>query len=120
MKALVAVAAGGAAGCLARYLVTDSRSPWLVVAVNLSGALALGLLVTLARPGSALRPLLGTGFLGGWTTWSALAATSAVELRSGSYSYAAALLLVSVLAGPALAYLGTRLGHAVRVDGEVP
>lgn len=120
MRALVAVAAGGAAGCVSRYLVTDSRSPWLVVAVNLSGALALGLLVALVPPASLLRPLLGTGFLGGWTTWSALAATSAVELRGESYSSAAAVLVVSVLAGPLLAYVGTRLGHAARVDGEVP
>lgn len=120
MKALIAVAAGGALGCLARYLLTESRSPWAVVAVNLSGALALGLLVALVRPGSLLRPLLGTGFLGGWTTWSALAATEAVELRAGSFSAAGALLITSVVGGPALAYAGTRLGHAGRVDEEVP
>lgn len=120
MNELLAVAAGGAAGCLARWAVTDGRSVWLTVAVNLTGALALGLLVARVRSGSVLRPLLGTGFLGGWTTWSALAATSAVELRAGSYSHAAAVLVVSVAAGPLLAFLGTRLGHAGRVDEEVP
>jgi CrcB protein len=120
MRATLAVALGGAAGCLARWAVTDGRSAWVVVAVNLLGALALGLLVALVRPGSLLRPLLGTGFLGGWTTWSALAAQSAVELRHSSYSFASALLLVSVLGGPTAAFVGTRLGHAARVDEEVP
>jgi len=120
VKDLIAVAVGGAAGCLARWLVTDGRSPWVVVAVNLAGALALGLLVALVRPGSVLRPLLGTGFLGGWTTWSALAAQSAVDLRGGAYSSAVVLVVVSVAAGPLLAYVGTRLGRAARVDGEVP
>lgn len=120
MKALIAVAAGGAAGCVARYLVTDGRSAWLVVAVNLAGALALGLLVALVHPGSLLRPLLGTGFLGGWTTWSALAAQSALDLRGGAYSSAGLLLLASVASGPLLAFAGTRLGHAVRIDEEVP
>jgi CrcB protein len=119
-KDLAAVAAGGAAGCLCRWLLTDGRSPWLVVAVNLSGALALGLLVALVAHGSVLRPLLGTGFLGGWTTWSALAAQAALDLRGASYSPFVALLAVSVLGGPAAAYAGSRLGHAVRIDEEVP
>ena len=120
MRELLGVAAGGAAGCLARWAVTDGRSVWVVVAVNLAGALALGLLVALVHPGSLLRPVLGTGFLGGWTTWSALAASSATELRAGSYSSASLVLVVSVAAGPLAAFLGTRLGHAARVDEEVP
>lgn len=120
MRDVIAVAVGGAAGCLARWVVTDGRSPWVVVAVNLGGALALGLLVALVHPGSALRPLLGTGFLGGWTTWSSLAATSAVDLRAGSYSSAGLLLLVSVALGPLFAFAGTRLGRTTRVDEDVP
>ena len=120
MRPVLAVALGGAAGCLCRWLVTDGHSAWVVVAVNLVGALALGLLVALVRPGSVLRPMLGTGFLGGWTTWSALAAQSALELRDSSYSFAAALLVVSVLGGPLAAFVGTRLGHVARIDEEVP
>jgi CrcB protein len=92
----------------------------VTVAVNLIGALALGVLVALVHPGSLLRPLLGTGFLGGWTTWSAIAAQTALDLRASSYSLATAVLLASVLGGPLVAYAGTRLGHAARVDEEVP
>ena len=120
MRATAAVALGGALGCLARWLVTDGRSSWVVVGVNLVGALALGLLVARVHPGSTWRPFLGTGLLGGWTTWSAVAAQTALDLRASAYSPAAALLVVSVVGGPVAAYLGTRLGRARRVDEEVP
>jgi CrcB protein len=120
VRVLALVAAGGAAGCLSRWLVTDGRSPWLVVVANLIGALALGLLVALVKPTSLLRPLLGTGFLGGWTTWSAVAAQSALDLRRSAYSPLVLMLVVSVLGGPLAAYVGSRLGHAVRLDEEVP
>ena len=120
MKPVLGVAAGGAAGCLLRWLVTDGHSPWVTFAVNVTGAFALGLLVALSRPGSMLRPVLGTGFLGGWTTWSALAVQSAGDLQHAAYSSGLLLLVVSLLSGPFAALLGTRLGRATRVQEEVP
>lgn len=120
MRAVLGVAAGGAAGCLARWSITDGRSAWVTFLVNVTGAFALGLLVAMTRPDSRLRPVLGTGFLGGWTTWSALAAQSAGDLRDSSYSSGLALLGVSVLAGPIAAFAGTRVGRRNRVQDEVP
>ena len=77
------VALGGAAGSLARWAVgaalqepTGSFS-WSLLVVNTTGSALLGALVVVLatrRPGSRrLRPLLGTGVLGGWTTFSAAA-----------------------------------------------
>ncbi len=70
---MIAVAAAGALGAVARYLVgaaVASRHragfPWATLAVNISGCLALGLVVD-----RAAAPVLGTGLLGGYTTFSA-------------------------------------------------
>lgn len=106
---LWAVAAGGALGALARWAVTlawphpAGAFPWSTWAVNVSGCFLIGVLMTLiARrwPRSRLiRPLLGVGFLGGYTTFSA----SVVDV----------LVTRPV---PALAYLGaTVIGALVAV-----
>ncbi|MGN6445565.1 fluoride efflux transporter FluC [Amnibacterium sp.] len=93
--AMAVVAAGGAAGTAARVLcslaVPDVAGiPVSVLGINVVGALLLGLLLeALARSGpdrglrQRLRLLLGTGFCGGFTTYSSLAATSAVFISSG-------------------------------------
>ena len=71
------VAAGGALGALARYAVgvvlpTGEGLPVGTLLVNLTGCLALGVLV--ARSDSVrLRAFAGTGVLGGFTTFSAFA-----------------------------------------------
>jgi fluoride exporter len=110
-----AVAAGGAAGCLARYGVLTAVPLPLAgtLLVNLTGALALGLLLeSLARRGD--RPLLrlaaGTGFLGAFTTYSTFAVEVDLLLRDGAaataFGYAAASLVggvLAVLAGVGLA-----------------
>jgi CrcB protein len=76
---LLVVAAGGALGSLARYAVAvalphgRSGLPVGTLLVNLAGCFLLGLLVG-ARPDARwLRPFLGTGVLGGFTTFSTFA-----------------------------------------------
>ncbi len=106
------VAAGSAVGALARALLTEVvQGPWSVLwAVNLVGALLLGLLTTLLADRSRpwLLPLLGPGLLGGFTTFSAvtvLVATSADALP------AAGQLLAMTVLGVLAAALGLRLGR---------
>ena len=75
-----AVSAGGVLGALARYGLTRAfpaapgAFPWAVFAINVSGCLLLGALVVLVTevvPAHRLtRPFLGTGVLGGYTTFS--------------------------------------------------
>ena len=97
---LVAIAAGGFAGTLARYEVElawpagPGQFPAATFAINTSGAFLLGLFLAAAverrRPGPHLRPFVATGLLGGWTTYSTLA-VEAVTLSKGGHSPTALL-----------------------------
>lgn len=105
------VALGGAAGTLARHGVEQMLGhpdglPLGTITVNLVGAFALGaLLEGLATRGSdvgrrrAARLLLGTGFLGGFTTYSALAVETDGLLRDGRVAIALAYGLTTVVVG---------------------
>lgn len=69
------VALGAAVGAPLRYLaghLWDDRLPLGTIAVNVVGSFLLGLLAALSLGGSAAA-LLGTGFCGGLTTFSAFA-----------------------------------------------
>ena len=82
---LLAVAGGGALGCMARFLVSKAAQfwfpapvlPWGTLTVNLLGCLGIGLafgwLQRHQDVASAMPPLLISGFLGGFTTFSAFA-----------------------------------------------
>jgi CrcB protein len=117
------VALGGAAGALARWGVglglphTAGTWPWATVTVNLTGCLAIGVLlaVLMARaPGhSWLRPFLATGVLGGYTTFSAFAVDAVQLADAGRWPVAVGYLLVSVVGGLAAVVLGLRVGRRV-------
>ena len=105
------VALGGAAGSLARHgvellLGTSDGLPVGTLTVNLVGAFALGaLLEGLATRGSdaghrrTTRLLVGTGFLGGFTTYSALAVQSDALVRDGRVGLALGYVLATVVVG---------------------
>ena len=74
MTALL-VALGALAGAPLRYVVghyLDRRMPWGTVLVNLLGSFLLGLFTGLGLSGDDMA-LLGTGFCGAFTTYSAFA-----------------------------------------------
>lgn len=105
------VATGGTLGSLSRYGVeqlagTPGGRPAGTLTVNLVGAFALGVLLEwLAVRGSdrshrrAVRLLIGTGFLGGFTTYSALAVETDGLLRDGRVALAIAYALTTVVVG---------------------
>ena len=111
---IVRVMIGGGAGVLTRYgleqaIPSPSGWPLATLLINLSGAWALGaLLEGLHRRGPdvgmrrSLRLQLGTGFLGGFTTYSALALES-VQLLALEENAGAGLYLALSLFGGALA-----------------
>lgn len=69
------VAAGAALGAALRFWVAhhlDDRTPWGTLVVNVAGSFVLGLLVG-GGPSPHAVALLGTGFCGGLTTYSAFA-----------------------------------------------
>lgn len=115
----VAVAAGGAVGTGARAVLlwvwppVAGSLPWATLVVNLGGALALGVLlgaVARGRPPAWWRsPFFGTGVLGSFTTFSALAlelTAMATERPGSALAYAG----VSLAGGVAMAALGWRIG----------
>ncbi|MDO9494207.1 MAG: CrcB family protein [Nocardioides sp.] len=72
------VAAGGAAGAVLRFLaghLWDRELPLGTVLVNVVGSFLLGMFTALSLGAGALA-LLGTGFCGGLTTYSAFAVHS--------------------------------------------
>lgn len=117
MRDAMLVAAGGATGALARYLIglafvsrTSGTLPWHTFAINVSGALLLGLLMGVAlRSGEAAEPwllLLGTGLLGGFTTFSTLAFEGVSLFESGRGATAMLYAFGSVAVGLLAAWVG--------------
>lgn len=106
---LVVIAIGGILGSLARYGIVlavgdpDPASwPWDTLAVNIVGALLIGIIATLTVVRAApdwVRPLVVTGVLGGFTTFSAFALETGTLLDAGRAVLAAAYVLVTMIAG---------------------
>ncbi len=124
MRSFALVALGGAAGTLSRYgvaeaLDADRLFPLATFLVNVTGSFALGALlaVLLVRDSSAptnrLRLLLGTGFLGGYTTYSALAVESDTLLRGDHVALGLTYAVGSLVAGLLAAFAGVATGRAV-------
>jgi len=79
----------------------------------LSGSLLLGLLTGLVaskRAAPWLSDVAGVGFLGSYTTFSAFNGQTWQLIDHGAYGAAASYVLVSAVAGWAMAALGLRLG----------
>lgn len=113
------VAILGGCGALARFgltlLVADRFHPHLplgTMAVNVSGAFLLGLLVGLS-PGHDVRLVLGAGALGSYTTFSTwMVETQRIE-AAGKRRIAVTNVLLSIVLGLAAAYLGRQLGMSL-------
>jgi CrcB protein len=118
---LAVIAAGGALGSLARWGVAEAlpHTPgevgWSTFAVNVSGAVLIGVLMTLVLgPWSRhryLRPFLGVGVLGGYTTFSTYVLDTRGLLAAGAPLTAAAYLLGTLVAGLAGVWLGVVTGR---------
>lgn len=116
---------GGCAGGLVRYAATQAWPsgrfgfPWATLAVNLAGSFVLGLVVVLATevlpPTRYLRALVGTGFCGALTTFSALVASADQMFAHGYAGRAVAYLAGSIVAGLVAGLLGIA---AARVLGR--
>jgi fluoride exporter len=106
---LLAIALGGALGALARWGLaealphTEDQLPWSTALANVTGCFAIGVLLVVLgerRPDSRLlRPLLGTGVLGGYTTFSTYALESRDLLAAGRPVLAAAYVSGTLLVG---------------------
>ena len=110
IKNILLVGAGGAAGSIARYLcqvainsIYPFRFPLATLLVNVLGCFIIGLLYAIAERTSILslqfRLLLGTGFCGGFTTFSTFAFENMDLIRTGDTSYFLLYAFGSLLLG---------------------
>ena len=128
-RSIALVAGGGALGTASRSLVSQvvphvREVPVGVVLINVVGAFLLGLLLErLLRVGPDtgarldLRLLLGTGFLGGFTTYSTLATSTAVLFLAGRGLAGTGYALLTVLAGAIATGSGLAIAGLVRPNG---
>jgi CrcB protein len=125
VKSFALVAVGGAIGTLSRYGIAEGVSsdrlfPLATFLVNITGSFALGaLLATIllrgdqSAPANRLRLLVGTGFLGGYTTYSALAVETDTLLRGDHVALGLTYALGTVAAGFLAALAGVASARAV-------
>ncbi|MEV0580065.1 MULTISPECIES: fluoride efflux transporter FluC [unclassified Streptomyces] len=117
-----AVAVGGAAGAVARYGAErlwpngTSAFPWTILLVNTVGCFLMGVLMVTLKlrfPGAPrlVSPLLGTGVLGGFTSFSHY--TDNVRELFGNHrpGYAVGCLLLTVVAALAAVTAGAFATH---------
>ncbi len=126
-RELAAIFAGGFVGAIARAEVAQALPsspgewPWATFSVNIIGAFALGYFTTRLQerlPLSAYRrPLLGTGFCGGLTTFSTMQVELLRMLDGGRIALAATYVLVSVVVGFAVVAVATNLVRRARLTG---
>ena len=112
------VLGGGAVGSLLRYVAGiaitsrwSGRFPLATFLINVTGSFAIGLLATLLADANNpnWRPLLITGLLGGYTTFSAFEMETFSAVRGG----AAGTGLLYLMGSVGLGYLACWLGVTV-------
>jgi CrcB protein len=123
VSVIAGVAALGAVGATARYLVdrlvtvrTGGRRPWGTFVINATGAFLLGLITGLAlhhHIGDTTKAVLGTGFCGAFTTFSTFAYETPRRPPPARPPPAAANLVVGLVLGLALAAAGLGLASAI-------
>lgn len=114
------IVAGAALGAPLRYFVGSrvGTGQWGVfpmgtLAVNVSGCLLIGIVLGIAEErgpiSRELRLLLVTGFLGGYTTFSAFGWETYSLLRAEDFIPAAAYVMASVFVGLSAVFVGANL-----------
>ncbi|MCS3843447.1 CrcB family protein [Microbacterium sp. AK031] len=115
LRRLLLVALGGTLGTAARLAIAlsipdDGGFPVATLAVNLIGAMLIGVLAARLPGSSDMRVFLGTGILGGFTTYSAFA-VGTVQLWTETPLLAGLYAIVTLAFGIAAAVIGMRVGR---------
>ena len=124
MSLWLAVAAGGALGALARWLMVvqvtrllGAGFPAGTMVVNVLGSLAMGLVAALLAQGlslsAELRAFLTVGFLGGFTTFSTYSLDAVGLAERGEWAGAAFYTAGSVALGVLAFLAGARLARVL-------
>jgi CrcB protein len=129
-RTVAAIGAGGCAGGIARYGIGKAWSsspdgfPAATFFVNTTGAFILALLLVLVLevlpPSTYLRPVIGTGFCGAYTTFSSVAVATDQLVQHGHAATAAGYVGASIAAGLAAASFGIVLGRSIAAGRRNP
>jgi CrcB protein len=116
MKILLAIGTGSFIGGICRYLLSQfiqakflSTFPYGTLFVNIIGCFLIGLVFGLADKGNLTqewRLILATGFIGGFTTFSAFSNETVSMLRDGQLGYALVYIVISVVVGLTATFIG--------------
>jgi fluoride exporter len=120
-RRLLAVLGGGFCGTITRYEVSACIVGWLgkgwpydLLLINITGALLLAFVTTLADGtflvGPTRRLFINVGFLGAYTTFSSFALSSDLLVKSGAWLPAFLYVALSIMGGVLAALLGDWLG----------
>ena len=122
---LAVIAVGGALGSLGRWGVGQALParpdgfPWATFTENCTGALALGVLMVFVldvwSPHRYLRPFLGVGVLGGYTTFSTYMLDARDLLAAGHEVIALTYVAGTLLAGLVAVWVGIVAARALVV-----
>ena len=107
MYVLLAVAAGGALGAVARFVVSSAVAQWLgagfpwgILTVNVLGSAIMGALVEIMletwTPGDNTRAYIQVGLLGAFTTFSSFALDVVTLMQRQQFGLAALYIAASV------------------------
>ena len=117
------VAAGGALGAVARYGLDTAWPPsaagvsWTILAINITGSLLIGVLMEVVAhrmpQNRWVRPFLGAGVLGGYTTFSAYAMDVVTALERGAPEVALAYLSLTLAGAIAAAWAASALAQRI-------
>jgi len=120
---VVAVALGGVLGAVSRYAISlalpteTGHFPWGTFLINISGSAVLGFILILVIEqfprGRLARPVIGTGFLGAYTTFSTFMVETVELIRDGRPEVAIAYLVASVFAGLLAVWIGMTSARVV-------
>jgi CrcB protein len=124
LRAVAGIAVAGALGAVARYVADTLLTrrlgadfPWAILAVNVSGAYAAGVLFVVlterAQGPGWLRLTLTVGLLGGFTTFSTLSLQTTRLLQEGQVGAAAGNGLGSLALGVLAVYAGMAAARAI-------
>ena len=114
-RVLAVISLGGVIGALSRYglglaFPTPHGFPWTTFSINVLGCVLIGVLMVFVsdvwsgRP--LVRPFLGTGVLGGFTTFSTYAVDTVRLTNAGSAGIAMSYLVGTFIAAILAVYVG--------------
>lgn len=113
---IITAGLGAVLGALVRYAITNygkknwpKSFPYATLLINLSGAFLLGFIFALKLP-VFIYAFVGTGILGGYTTFSTLNVELLGKLKDKSYKVFWTYLLASYLGGLLLVFAGYAVG----------